>query len=188
MSNDMKEPILIYNIKQANRFGKWHFLDKYKYDPYILLDKSREYSRSLNTCTTGIYVSNDWNGILGYAYIGTADGEGICNQKANFVVTNTVFGEKVFHKAHKLTTLHEIGHNLGAEHDLTHDCNKTRFIECSPSDQYIMSYRSNTGNTKNNNLFSPFSVDMIKKMLKLTKRRNCLKRRNIFYFKLFSMF
>ncbi|KAF1742594.1 hypothetical protein MXB_678, partial [Myxobolus squamalis] len=129
LSDNTNRPSLIYHIKQASSFGEGHYLDKYTSKPLELLEKSTQFSNRFNTCATGIYVTDDWNGILGFGYIGTSDGGGICNNKANFVITNTVSGFSVPFSIHRLTALHEIGHNLGSEHDPLNPCKSVEKIK-----------------------------------------------------------
>lgn len=176
---------LLYRIKEANYFTEKSKLNEFLHDPIYLLEYGLGIYRNLDTCAVWAFVSKDWNGTLGFGYMGDESGKGICNYKSNIVVTNNIYGNEVSFKLHQMTMIHEIGHNLGADHDFEKDCdncNETEKKDCSADKLLIMSPRMKNLLKKENFRFSRCSIQAIRRIIHLNRRRHCLKGKYKFIF------
>ncbi|KII63383.1 Disintegrin and metalloproteinase domain-containing protein 10 [Thelohanellus kitauei] len=163
------EPMLQYHIKRVRVFGSGHTLDKVKKSPITLLETINDISQRTDTCATGVYVSEDWDGILGLAKLGSRK-SGLCNKKSGYVVTSIFRNWRVSARVHRTTTIHELGHHLGAQHDP-----EDSHANCSSYLGYVMSAISTQADRPINFMFSPCSLEDMEKLMYLPNRRTCLK-------------
>ncbi|KII70168.1 ADAM 17-like protease [Thelohanellus kitauei] len=134
-------------------------------------------SQSMDICTTGVYVSEDWDGVLGLANVGSNLG-GLCNFRSGFVVTSRISLIEVSNAILKSTTIHEIGHNLGSNHDPEEGSKKhtpEEIKQCSTAHKFIMSAQSQVLDTENHFKFSPCSIKQMRRIIDIPYRRRCLK-------------
>lgn len=162
--------------------------DHYNYDKdWDYNDKlyALSYSkRNHDFCLVHLFTSYSFQeNVLGLAFIApesVASAGGICSVsaqgKGNRIFPRTGWssaknmrGTALLTLQYQLVTIHELGHNWGAEHDSD---NK----ECAPSSQnngkYVMWQYSVPGYESNNKLFSPCSIRYITPVLK-SKSRLC---------------
>ncbi|XP_025085852.1 ADAM 17-like protease [Pomacea canaliculata] len=112
----------------------------------------------------------DYNNRFGLAYLGnTGRSGGICAGRSGDMYRRTGWTTSKYGKGwilvglrHRITTIHELGHNWGAPHDPPG--------ECSPNDQeggrYVMFANVVPGTHPNNWRFSPCSIDYISPVLR----------------------
>ncbi|KII70169.1 Disintegrin and metalloproteinase domain-containing protein 10 [Thelohanellus kitauei] len=175
--NFQDNQVLQYHIKYVKVFGRGHELDAVKHSPEPLLVGAVKLSENTDVCTTGVYVSEDWDEILGYAHLGNSI-YGLCNIKSAFVVTSILSNTQVSDAILRSTTVHEIGHNLGSEHD-PEENSKSHTLkeieECSSIHRYVMAALTSDVEDENNLKFSPCSIKAMRNIINIPRRRKCLK-------------
>eukprot|EP00117_Sycon_ciliatum_P034655 scpid31570/ scgid26409/ Disintegrin and metalloproteinase domain-containing protein 10; CDw156; Kuzbanian protein homolog; Mammalian disintegrin-metalloprotease len=122
-------------------------------------------------CLAYLFTNRDFdNGVLGLAWVGSAGNSagGVCDKYQRYsdgfmktlntgIVTTLNFGKQVAREVSYLTFAHELGHNMGSNHDPS-------TATCSPggsAGNYIMYAHATSGSEPNNRMFSPCSRDQI---------------------------
>ncbi|KAL7673978.1 hypothetical protein ACOME3_000263 [Neoechinorhynchus agilis] len=129
-------------------------------------------------CLAYVFTARDFQGILGVGHLSEIEVKGgICGghtngHSANIGVVTIIRQVRVNQNTFMSTFAHEVGHNLGAQHD-------PQTMQCSPNGiegNYLM-YAHNTPNYMENNLkFSPCSLQDMARMLEriLREEPGCL--------------
>lgn len=171
-----------FQIYEAEFIDEYHILSAYADDYDDLLEKiSRYSSNNLEICAVGMYTSQDWDGVLGAAYIGDTNNVGICQEYSSFVITSSLRRGFVTEPIHQISTMHELGHLMGSLHDpldkCTEHCYSGKFKKiCSPPglNKYIMSSYALPGTYKNNYYYSTCSIKSILSLGYNRRKRSCL--------------
>eukprot|EP00040_Diaphanoeca_grandis_P024084 m.132026 g.132026 ORF g.132026 m.132026 type:complete len:863 (+) comp29581_c0_seq1:206-2794(+) len=118
-------------------------------NPETLLETFSSSGAWSSYCVAHLFTNRDYSGTLGLAYIGT-----LCSSSDNAGFHSSYGVPEV---VQRLTFVHEIGHNWGANHDTTSSA-----AECIPGTNYggnyIMYASATDGSRTNNLLFSPCST------------------------------
>ncbi|XP_013419426.1 disintegrin and metalloproteinase domain-containing protein 10 isoform X2 [Lingula anatina] len=144
--------------KFDGNYGVEKFLQKFSEDNYT------------SYCLAYMMTHRDFNdGTLGLAWTGNLTlAGGVCEKYAIFsgsyaslntgIVTTLNMGSDVPPIVSHVTLAHEIGHNMGSDHDPE---TNSSCVPGNPNGNFIMYARSTSGDKTNNNRFSPCSIAMM---------------------------
>ncbi|XP_065333192.1 disintegrin and metalloproteinase domain-containing protein 10 isoform X1 [Cloeon dipterum] len=156
----------------------YRFPGNYGVEKFLELFSEEDYDAF---CLAYMFTYRDFEmGTLGLAWTGDLkNAGGVCEKNGHYrgsmkslntgIVTLLNYGKHVPPAVSHVTLAHEIGHNFGSPHDPEN---------CTPGGEdgnYIMFARATSGDKRNNNKFSPCSLDSISPVLaaKARSSRGC---------------
>ncbi|XP_012281444.1 disintegrin and metalloproteinase domain-containing protein 10 [Orussus abietinus] len=158
----------------AVRDPNYRFPGNYGVEKYLELFSEEDYDAF---CLAYMFTYRDFEmGTLGLAWTGDLkNAGGVCEKNGHYrgsmkslntgIVTLLNYGKHVPPAVSHVTLAHEIGHNFGSPHDPE---------QCTPGGEdgnFIMFARATSGDKRNNNRFSPCSLNAINPVLN-TKARS----------------
>ncbi|XP_011504404.1 PREDICTED: disintegrin and metalloproteinase domain-containing protein 10 [Ceratosolen solmsi marchali] len=158
----------------ALRDPNYRFPGNYGVEKYLELFSEEDYDAF---CLAYMFTYRDFEmGTLGLAWTGDLkNAGGVCEKNGHYrgsmkslntgIVTLLNYGKHVPPAVSHVTLAHEIGHNFGSPHDPE---------QCTPGGEdgnFIMFARATSGDKRNNNRFSPCSLNAINPVLN-TKARS----------------
>ncbi|XP_023318436.1 disintegrin and metalloproteinase domain-containing protein 10 [Trichogramma pretiosum] len=158
----------------ALRDPNYRFPGSYGVEKYLELFSEEDYDAF---CLAYMFTYRDFEmGTLGLAWTGDLkNAGGVCEKNGHYrgsmkslntgIVTLLNYGKHVPPAVSHVTLAHEIGHNFGSPHDPE---------QCTPGGEdgnFIMFARATSGDKRNNNRFSPCSLNAINPVLN-TKARS----------------
>ncbi|EFN83625.1 ADAM 10 [Harpegnathos saltator] len=154
--------------EDALRDPNYRFPGNYGVEKYLELFSEEDYD---TFCLAYMFTYRDFEmGTLGLAWTGDLkNAGGVCEKNGLYrgsmkslntgIVTLLNYGKHVPPAVSHVTLAHEIGHNFGSPHDPE---------ECTPGGEdgnFIMFARATSGDKRNNNRFSPCSLNSINPVL-----------------------
>ncbi|XP_075231361.1 kuzbanian-like [Lycorma delicatula] len=152
---------------------KYRFPGNYGVEKFLELFSEEDYD---SFCLAYMFTYRDFEmGTLGLAWTGDLkNAGGVCEKNGHYrgsmkslntgIVTLLNYGKHVPPAVSHVTLAHEIGHNFGSPHDPE---------TCTPGGEdgnFIMFARATSGDKKNNNKFSPCSLNSINPVLNAKAR------------------
>ncbi|XP_043266716.1 disintegrin and metalloproteinase domain-containing protein 10-like isoform X2 [Venturia canescens] len=159
---------------EALRDPNYRFPGNYGVEKFLELFSEEDYDAF---CLAYMFTYRDFEmGTLGLAWTGDLkNAGGVCEKNGHYrgsmkslntgIVTLLNYGKHVPPAVSHVTLAHEIGHNFGSPHDPE---------QCTPGGEngnFIMFARATSGDKRNNNRFSPCSLNSINPVLN-TKARS----------------
>ncbi|EEB13829.1 adam, putative [Pediculus humanus corporis] len=159
---------------ESSKDPSYRFPGNYGVEKFLELFSEEDYDAF---CLAYMFTYRDFEmGTLGLAWTGDLkNAGGVCEKNGHYrgslkslntgIVTLLNYGKHVPPAVSHVTLAHEIGHNFGSPHDPE---------SCTPGGEdgnYIMFARATSGDKKNNNKFSPCSLNSINPVLN-TKARS----------------
>ncbi|ROT78498.1 putative disintegrin and metalloproteinase domain-containing protein 10 isoform X2 [Penaeus vannamei] len=156
---------------EALKDPTYRFPGNYGVEKFLELFSEEDYDAF---CLAYMFTYRDFEGgTLGLAWTGDLkNAGGVCEKNGHYrgslkslntgIVTLLNYGKHVPPAVSHVTLAHEIGHNFGSPHDP--ESNK----RCTPGGEdgnYIMFARATSGDKRNNNKFSPCSLQQINSVL-----------------------
>lgn len=153
----------------------YRFPGNYGVEKFLELFSEEDYDAF---CLAYMFTYRDFEmGTLGLAWTGDLkNAGGVCEKNGHYrgsmkslntgIVTLLNYGKHVPPAVSHVTLAHEIGHNFGSPHDPE---------QCTPGGEdgnFIMFARATSGDKKNNNKFSPCSLNSINPVLNSKARSN----------------
>ncbi|KAM0730593.1 Disintegrin and metalloproteinase domain-containing protein 10 [Formica fusca] len=154
--------------EDALRDPNYRFPGNYGVEKYLELFSEEDYDAF---CLAYMFTYRDFEmGTLGLAWTGDLkNAGGVCEKNGHYrgsmkslntgIVTLLNYGKHVPPAVSHVTLAHEIGHNFGSPHDPE---------QCTPGGEdgnFIMFARATSGDKRNNNRFSPCSLNAINPVL-----------------------
>ncbi|EGI69097.1 Disintegrin and metalloproteinase domain-containing protein 10, partial [Acromyrmex echinatior] len=154
--------------EDALRDPHYRFPGNYGVEKYLELFSEEDYDAF---CLAYMFTYRDFEmGTLGLAWTGDLkNAGGVCEKNGHYrgsmkslntgIVTLLNYGKHVPPAVSHVTLAHEIGHNFGSPHDPE---------QCTPGGEdgnFIMFARATSGDKRNNNRFSPCSLNAINPVL-----------------------
>ncbi|KAI4483296.1 hypothetical protein M0804_008351 [Polistes exclamans] len=154
--------------EDALRDHNYRFPGNYGVEKYLELFSEEDYDAF---CLAYMFTYRDFEmGTLGLAWTGDLkNAGGVCEKNGHYrgsmkslntgIVTLLNYGKHVPPAVSHVTLAHEIGHNFGSPHDPE---------QCTPGGEdgnFIMFARATSGDKRNNNRFSPCSLNAINPVL-----------------------
>ncbi|KYN23340.1 Disintegrin and metalloproteinase domain-containing protein 10, partial [Trachymyrmex cornetzi] len=154
--------------ENALRDPHYRFPGNYGVEKYLELFSEEDYDAF---CLAYMFTYRDFEmGTLGLAWTGDLkNAGGVCEKNGHYrgsmkslntgIVTLLNYGKHVPPAVSHVTLAHEIGHNFGSPHDPE---------QCTPGGEdgnFIMFARATSGDKRNNNRFSPCSLNAINPVL-----------------------
>ncbi|XP_032688531.1 disintegrin and metalloproteinase domain-containing protein 10, partial [Odontomachus brunneus] len=154
--------------EEALRDPNYRFPGNYGVEKYLELFSEEDYD---TFCLAYMFTYRDFEmGTLGLAWTGDLkNAGGVCEKNGHYrgsmkslntgIVTLLNYGKHVPPAVSHVTLAHEIGHNFGSPHDPE---------QCTPGGEdgnFIMFARATSGDKRNNNRFSPCSLNAINPVL-----------------------
>ncbi|XP_072760043.1 disintegrin and metalloproteinase domain-containing protein 10 [Anoplolepis gracilipes] len=154
--------------KDALNDPTYRFPSNYGVEKYLELFSEEDYDAF---CLAYMFTYRDFEmGTLGLAWTGDLkNAGGVCEKNGHYrgsmkslntgIVTLLNYGKHVPPAVSHVTLAHEIGHNFGSPHDPE---------QCTPGGEdgnFIMFARATSGDKRNNNRFSPCSLNAINPVL-----------------------
>ncbi|XP_015177253.1 PREDICTED: disintegrin and metalloproteinase domain-containing protein 10-like [Polistes dominula] len=154
--------------EDALRDHNYRFPGNYGVEKYLELFSEEDYDAF---CLAYMFTYRDFEmGTLGLAWTGDLkNAGGVCERNGHYrgsmkslntgIVTLLNYGKHVPPAVSHVTLAHEIGHNFGSPHDPE---------QCTPGGEdgnFIMFARATSGDKRNNNRFSPCSLNAINPVL-----------------------
>ncbi|KAL0132759.1 hypothetical protein PUN28_000474 [Cardiocondyla obscurior] len=154
--------------EDALRDSNYRFPGNYGVEKYLELFSEEDYDAF---CLAYMFTYRDFEmGTLGLAWTGDLkNAGGVCEKNGHYrgsmkslntgIVTLLNYGKHVPPAVSHVTLAHEIGHNFGSPHDPE---------QCTPGGEdgnFIMFARATSGDKRNNNRFSPCSLNAINPVL-----------------------
>ncbi|XP_014488685.1 PREDICTED: disintegrin and metalloproteinase domain-containing protein 10 [Dinoponera quadriceps] len=154
--------------EDALRDPNYRFPGNYGVEKYLELFSEEDYD---TFCLAYMFTYRDFEmGTLGLAWTGDLkNAGGVCEKNGHYrgsmkslntgIVTLLNYGKHVPPAVSHVTLAHEIGHNFGSPHDPE---------QCTPGGEdgnFIMFARATSGDKRNNNRFSPCSLNAINPVL-----------------------
>ncbi|XP_011699547.1 PREDICTED: disintegrin and metalloproteinase domain-containing protein 10 [Wasmannia auropunctata] len=154
--------------EDALRDQHYRFPGNYGVEKYLELFSEEDYDAF---CLAYMFTYRDFEmGTLGLAWTGDLkNAGGVCEKNGHYrgsmkslntgIVTLLNYGKHVPPAVSHVTLAHEIGHNFGSPHDPE---------QCTPGGEdgnFIMFARATSGDKRNNNRFSPCSLNAINPVL-----------------------
>ncbi|KAK6617564.1 hypothetical protein RUM44_005152 [Polyplax serrata] len=162
------------HTSESSKDPSYRFPGNYGVEKFLELFSEEDYDAF---CLAYMFTYRDFEmGTLGLAWTGDLkNAGGVCEKNGHYrgslkslntgIVTLLNYGKHVPPAVSHVTLAHEIGHNFGSPHDPE---------SCTPGGEdgnYIMFARATSGDKKNNNKFSPCSLNSINPVLN-SKARN----------------
>ncbi|KAI4486881.1 hypothetical protein M0802_012251 [Mischocyttarus mexicanus] len=163
----MIKRVKVHN-EDALRDHNYRFPNNYGVEKYLELFSEEDYDAF---CLAYMFTYRDFEmGTLGLAWTGDLkNAGGVCEKNGHYrgsmkslntgIVTLLNYGKHVPPAVSHVTLAHEIGHNFGSPHDPE---------QCTPGGEdgnFIMFARATSGDKRNNNRFSPCSLNAINPVL-----------------------
>lgn len=156
------------HTSESSKDPSYRFPGNYGVEKFLELFSEEDYDAF---CLAYMFTYRDFEmGTLGLAWTGDLkNAGGVCEKNGHYrgslkslntgIVTLLNYGKHVPPAVSHVTLAHEIGHNFGSPHDPE---------TCTPGGEegnYIMFARATSGDKKNNNKFSPCSLNSINPVL-----------------------
>ncbi|XP_008548211.1 disintegrin and metalloproteinase domain-containing protein 10 [Microplitis demolitor] len=169
----MIKRVKVHNA-EAMKDPHYRFPNSYGVEKFLELFSEEDYDAF---CLAYMFTYRDFEmGTLGLAWTGDLkNAGGVCEKNGHYrgsmkslntgIVTLLNYGKHVPPAVSHVTLAHEIGHNFGSPHDPE---------QCTPGGEdgnFIMFARATSGDKRNNNRFSPCSLNAINPVLN-TKARS----------------